>query len=471
MRQTTVARLIVIIVLALISAYIVAPLEKPAFVRNIAFWQDARGRDLQIKQGLDLKGGLQIFMSANLPNGSAPTTAQMETVRRIIDQRVNALGVAEPLVQLQGTAGAEDKILVELPGITDRALAIDLIKQTGQLEFVDTRGAPVPPEGTRITTTFQINRALQFPQTSIGANAIAGEAAAGVYQTAFTGEILFSAEPAVDTTTGRNVVSFRVRPEHASVFQQYTASRIQQPFCIVLDRAVLSCPVIQAALNGEGQITGNFTRDSANQLALTLSYGSLPVPLKLETTRDVGATLGAESVRRSIIAFGIALAALAIFMVLYYRLPGVLSVLSLSFFTLTSLAVFVLLPVTLTLPGIAGFVLSVATAVDSNVLTFERFKEELRAGRSLRAAIEASFTRAWSSIRDSNIAALITCFVLLLFGSVFGASAVRGFAITLGLGILMSLFTAMFVTRTLMRAALGNKPSDYVQTSATALGL
>ncbi len=471
MRQTTVARLIVIIVLALIAAYIVAPLEKPAFVRNIAFWQDARSRDLQIKQGLDLKGGLQIFMSANLPNGAAPTAAQMETVRRIIEQRVNALGVVEPLVQLQGTTGAEDKILVELPGVSDRAAAIDLIKQTGQLEFVDTSGASTPAEGARITTTFQLSRALQFPQTSLGAIAIAGQPPPGVYQTAFTGEILFSAEPAFDTTRGQHVVSFRVRPEHASVFQQYTASRIQRPFCIVLDREVLSCPIIQAALSGEGEITGNFTSDSANQLALTLSYGSLPVPLKLETTREVGATLGAESVRRSIIAFGIALAALAIFMVLYYRLPGILSVLSLSFFTLTSLAVFVLLPVTLTLPGIAGFVLSVATAVDSNVLTFERFKEELRAGRTLRAAIEAAFTRAWSSIRDSNIAALITCAVLLVFGSAFGASAVRGFAITLGLGILMSLFTAMFVTRTLMRAAFGNKPSDYVQTNAVALGV
>ena len=182
-----------------------------------------------------------------------------------------------------------------------------------------------------------------------------------------------------------------------------------------------------------------------------MSYGSLPVPLKLETTRDIGATLGADSIRRSLIAGAIALVAMAIFMVLYYRLPGVLSVVSLLFFTLFSLAIFVLLPVTLTLPGIAGFVLSIATAVDANILIFERFKEELRGGRTLRGAVEAAFSRAWPSIRDSNISTLLVCFILFFFGNTFGASAVKGFAITLIIGILVSLFSAMFVTRTLMR--------------------
>ena len=254
-------------------------------------------------------------------------------------------------------------------------------------------------------------------------------------------------------------------------FREYTSSRVNQSLCIVLDKQVISCPVIQQALSGEGQISGNFTQDSARQLALTLSYGSLPVPLKLETTRDGGATLGAESVQRSVIAFGIALAALAIFMILYYRLPGIISVASLAFFTITSLAVFILVPVVLTLPGIAGFVLSVATAVDANVLTFERFKEELRSGRTLRASVEAAFIRAWSSIRDSNMAALITCVILVFFGGAFGASAVRGFAITLGLGILMSLFSAVFVTRTLMRLAFSEQPADYLEKNSKMLGL
>ncbi len=466
MRQGNLVRLAIIIVLAMLSAYIVAPIAKPTFISDLAFWQAERGRDLQIKQGLDLKGGLQIFLGAKLPDGQAPSAEQMVTVRRIIEQRVNGLGVAEPLVQVQGA----DKVLVELPGITDRATAIDLIKQTGQLEFVD-GGRNPPPEGSTISTTFSTARQLQFPATSVGALPISGAPALDVLQTAFTGEILQSAEAARDTTIGQPIVSFRIRPGFISDFSSFTGSRIGQALCIVLDRVVLSCPIIQSQLNGEGQITGNFTTAGAGQLALTLSYGSLPVPLQLETTRDVGATLGAESVRRSIVAFAIALVALAIFMIVYYRLPGVLSVISLAFFTLTSLAVFVIVPVVLTLPGIAGFVLSVATAVDANVLTFERFKEELRNGRTLRAAVEAAFTRAWTSIRDSNMAALITCVVLWFFGGAFGASAVRGFAITLGLGILMSLFSAIFVTRTLMRLTFSDRPAGYAEENKAALGL
>lgn len=469
MRQGNLVRLAIIIVLALLSAYLVAPVQKPEVIRNLAFWQDERGRDLQIKQGLDLKGGLQIFLGTDLPAGVQPTIEQMETVRRIIDQRVNGLGVSEPLVQLQGTGTVPDKILVELPGVTDRAQAIDLIKQTGQLEFVD-GGVNPPPDGAVISTTFSSSRQLLFPETSSGATAITGTLEPGTLQSAFTGEIIQTADPALDQF-GRNIVSFVIRPAYVADFRDYTGSRVGQTLCIVLDKQVLSCPVIQQVLSSDGQISGNFTADGARQLALTLSYGSLPVPLKLETTRDVGATLGADSVRRSIIAFGIALLALAIFMVIYYRVPGLLSVLSLGFFTLTSLAVFILIPVVLTLPGIAGFVLSVATAVDANVLTFERFKEELRSGRTLRASVEAAFTRAWSSIRDSNMAALITCVILMFFGGAFGASAVRGFAITLGLGILMSLFSAVFVTRTLMRLTFSDKPADYVETNKSALGL
>jgi protein-export membrane protein SecD len=469
MRQGNLVRLVIIIVLALVSIYLVLPVPKPEAVRNIAFWQDERGRDLVPKLGLDLKGGLQIFLGTDLPNGVQPTADQMETVRRIIDQRVNGLSVAEPLVQLQGTGAVQDKILVELPGVTDRAQAIDLIRQTGQLEFVD-GGTNPPPDGSLISTTFAISRQLLYPATSSGAAAVEGSVNGSLFPSAFTGEIIQSADPALNQV-GQSIISFRIRPEFVESFREYTSSRVNQSLCIVLDKQVISCPVIQQALSGEGQISGNFTQDSARQLALTLSYGSLPVPLKLETTRDVGATLGAESVQRSVIAFGIALVALAIFMILYYRLPGIISVASLAFFTVTSLAVFILVPVVLTLPGIAGFVLSVATAVDANVLTFERFKEELRSGRTLRASVEAAFTRAWSSIRDSNMAALITCVILVFFGGAFGASAVRGFAITLGLGILMSLFSAVFVTRTLMRLTFSEQPADYLEKNSKMLGL
>ncbi len=450
MRQFTIVRIAVIFFLMLASAYVVSPLPKPELVRNLVFWQDPRARDLAIKQGLDLKGGLQVLLAANLPGGAQPTADQMESARRIIEDRVSGLGVAEPIIQLQG----DDRILVELPGVTDRNLAIDLIKQTGQLEFVDGGFTP-PPAGTSISTTFSLYRGLLYPDTSANAVPIDPEreqTAEGrtLWKTAFTGEIIETADVGVDNL-GSSVVNFTIRLQYQDRFRAFTQEKLSQALCIVLDQQVLSCPIIRAVLDSGGQISGNFTPDSARSLALVLSYGSLPVPLEIETTRDIGATLGADSVQRSIVAGAIALIALMLFVLLYYRLLGVLAVVSLLFFTVLSLAIFILVPVVLTLPGIAGFVLSIASAVDANVLIFERFKEELRAGRSLRASVEAAFQRAWPSIRDSNFSVLITCAILLVFGNAFGASAVRGFAITLALGVLTSLFTAMFVTRTTMR--------------------
>jgi protein-export membrane protein SecD len=448
MRANNLVKLGIILLIMVISAYLALPVPKPDFVKNLAFWQLEGSRDLQIKQGLDLKGGLQVLLASDLPGGVQPTTEQMESAKRIIEDRVNGLGVSEPVVQLLPN---DSRILVELPGVTDRNLAIDLIKQTGQLEFVD-GGFNPPPDGSVISTTYDIYGGLLFSSTVANGRDVDATRpdAAQLLNTAFTGEILQTATPGVDTL-GRRVVQFGIKPQFQSVFQQFTSAKLQQSMCIVLDKTVLSCPQIQAVLSDGGQISGNFSAEGASQLALVLSYGSLPVPLKLETTRDIGATLGAESIRRSLIAGAIALAAMAIFMILYYRLPGVLSVVSLLFFTVFSLAIFVLIPITLTLPGIAGFILSIATAVDANILVFERFKEELRGGRTMRASVEAAFSRAWPSIRDSNVSTLIVCAILFIFGSTFGASAVKGFAVTLIIGILVSLFTVMFVSRTLMR--------------------
>jgi preprotein translocase subunit SecD len=270
---------------------------------------------------------------------------------------------------------------------------------------------------------------------------------------------------------GQWLVDFEIRPAAQNSFGEFTGSRINQTMCIVLDHIVISCPFIRANLRDAGQISGNFNQASANNLALTLSYGSLPIPLKIETTRDIGATLGADSIRRSQIAGAIALVVLLLFMVLYYRLPGLLSVGSLIFFTLTSLAAFILIPITLTLPGIAGFVLSIATAADANILILERFKEELRSGRTMRASVEAAFQRAWPSIRDSNISTIAICIMLLFFGGTFGASAVRGFAINLMLGVFMSMFSAMFVTRTLMRQFLSSQIYEANEQRKALLGV
>ncbi|MFC1463397.1 MAG: protein translocase subunit SecD [Candidatus Brachytrichaceae bacterium NZ_4S206] len=469
MRQNTFIRLLIILALLAISAYIVLPAPKPDFVKNLVFWQEARGRDLQIKQGLDLKGGLQVLLASDLPGGAQPTPEQMESARRIIEDRVNGLGVSEPIIQQQG----DDRILVELPGVTDRNLAIDLIKQTGQLEFVDAGFTPLL-DGTPISTTYSLYGGLLFPETLPTGKPISetlnAQAGAKVYNTAFTGEILQSATPGLDNL-GRNVVNFTIKPQFQENFRRYTSEKLNQAMCIVLDQRVISCPTIRAVLSADGTISGSFTRESANNLALVLSYGSLPVPLTIETTRDIGATLGADSIRRSLVAGAIALIAMIAFMVARYRLPGVLSAAALVFFMLVSLALFVLIPVTLTLPGIAGFLLSVAAAVDANVLIFERFREELRGGRTMRAAVEAAFQRAWPSIRDSNISTLITCTILFVFGNTFGASAVRGFAITLSLGILVSLFSAMFVTRTLMRMTFSEQAETIEARRAALLGV
>jgi preprotein translocase subunit SecD len=393
----------------------------------------------------------------------------METARRIIENRVNGLGLSEPIVQSQGT----DRILVELPGVTNRETAIDLIKSTGQLEFVDAGLSP-PSEGSLISTTFQLGRAVMYPQTAQGSNPISSTAQVAatskVWQTAFTGEIIATARTGL-STLGQYVVDFTIQPSAQGAFGEFTASRINQAMCIVLDHRVLSCPYIRNQLRDGGQISGQFTQEGATNLELTLNYGSLPVALNIETTRDIGATLGAESIRRSVIAGVIGLVILLIFLILYYRLPGVIAALALIFFTLSSLAVFVLWPITLTLPGIAGFVLSIATAADANILVLERFKEELRAGRTVRAAVEAAFQRAWPSIRDSNLSTLITCVILLFFGNTFGASAVRGFAINLMLGIAISMFTTMFATRTFMRLAFSTQSNEATEQRKAILGV
>ena len=276
MRERNLVNLAIVLVLTVISLVFVLPFNKPDFIKSIAFWQDPRARDLQIKQGLDLKGGLQVLLASNMENGTAVTAEQIENARRIIESRINGLGVSEPLVQVQGT----DRILVELPGVTDKELAIDLIKSTGQLEFVDA-GATLQ-DGTVVSTSYQVAQALMYPQTTLGSQPISATAGISVpgrlYNTAFTGEVLQDARSSLDSAQGY-VVNFRIRPAAQDAFGQFTGSRIGQPMCIVLDHIVLSCPTIRAVLRDGGLISGNYDRESANNLALTLSYGSLPVAM------------------------------------------------------------------------------------------------------------------------------------------------------------------------------------------------
>jgi preprotein translocase subunit SecD len=426
-------------------------------------------RNISLRQGLDLSGGSQVLLQATNCTGEN-LAERMDNAKRIIEARVNGLGVTEPVVQLAGNC----RILVELPAVDNPAEAINLVQQTGQLEFVDagadgyaegtiirTSGSPSPKLGAGqdtgvITPTGTVTTGLPSGQTQIPDK---------VYNTIVTGADLdpTSLKVLLGGTGGNQPeVSFKIVGTAAQTFGAFTQGNNEQTLgrqyymCIVLDNVVQSCPSIRQPLpSGEGVITvGSGGIDEANKLVNLLRYGALPVAMEIAQSRTIGPTLGGDSVRASVIAGLIGLTVVALFMMLYYRLPGVIAVIALLLYATILLALFKLLGVTLTLPGIAGFILSVGVAVDANVLIFERLREELRNGRRLSTAVSVGFERAWTSIRDSNISTLITCGILFWFGNAFGASVVKGFAVTLALGVLVSLFTAVFVTRLLLHLVL-----------------
>jgi protein-export membrane protein SecD len=412
-------------------------------------------RTWQPVQGLDLRGGLRVLLEADVPAETAVTPEQMEAARVIVERRVNGLGLTEPLVSVQGNR----RIAVEIPGVTDSQAAIQTLRQTGLLEFVIVPpGQEAPPDGTTIQTYCPVpsvvdcgNPQHQPPPAETVTDPNAGQ----TYVTLMTGAAVTRAEAGVVNT--RIGINFTLSPQGSTIFSAHTAANVGNQVAIVLDKVIISAPRIDSAIiEGRGTITGQFNEVSANALALQLRYGSLPVPLRVIQSQEVGATLGDESVRQSTLAGVIGLSAVVLFMILYYRLPGIVAALALSIYAVITFALFVLIPITLTLPGIAGFILSVGVAVDANILIFERMKEELRGGRPLREAVDTGFSRAWLSIRDSNVSTLITCTILYFFGSAFGASIVQGFAITLALGVVVSLFTAILVTRTLLHTLLDN---------------
>ncbi len=417
-----------------------------------------------LRLGLDLQGGLQVLLEADVPDEQPVTKEQIDTARQIIDQRVNALGVAEPLVQVEESR----RILIELPGIDNPEEAISLIQETALLEFVDTGDQPLP-EGmcVRTTLTSGPSRCELGPDRSAAAAELNP---APEFETVLTGASLREAE-AKASRFGENYVSFLLQPDASELFADYTRTHQGKFLTIVLDKQVISSPRISAVIeNGAGTITGQFSAEEAHHLALQLRFGSLPVPLRIASTRQVGATLGELSISSSIRAGMIGLIVVLLFMLVYYRLPGLLADLALLVYALLNFSLFKLIPVTLTLPAITGFLLSTGMAVDANILVFERFKEEMRKGSSLRESIAMGFDRAWSSIRDSNIATLVICFILWTFGRNFGASVVQGFALTLAIGVIISMFTAVIVTRTFVRTVMG-RAGDWLQTKKWMLGV
>jgi preprotein translocase subunit SecD len=437
--------LIFIIVLIAVAVFIVWP-NNPGI--NIdQSWLKVQ-KSFATRLGLDLVGGVQAMLEADIPPDQAVDAEAMKTAVQIVENRVNGLGVTEAVVQPAG----QRRIVVELPGQTDPAQALAALKQTGLLEFVDmssiSQQQALALEGTKIQTDYALSDTTGVTET------ITGTQPAQIFHTVMTGAGLKNAI-ATRTTAGKYEVAFELKGDDIQKFAEFTRNNVGNVLAIVLDKVVISAPTINDAItDGKGVITGNFDLNSSNALAVQLRYGSLPVPLKIVTSTTVGPTLGQDSLRRSLIGGIIGLSLVMLFMALYYRLPGVIADVALLVYALLTFAIFKLIPVTLTLPGIAGFVLSIGVAVDANILIFERMKEELRAGRNLRQAIDLGWGRAWLSIRDSNFSTLITCAILFWFGSTFGASIVKGFSLTLAIGVFVSMFTAIVVTRTFLHLVL-----------------
>jgi preprotein translocase subunit SecD len=420
---------------------------------------------------LDLQGGVQVLLEARPPEGQSIDGDTLEGTRNTIERRVNGLGVSEPLIQTRGN----NQIIVELPGIDDPDEAVRVVQQTALLEIIDPQGQFLS-DGTIVTTNLggpesvlgTENQAPATPESN--ASPVAGPLASPVaspvleptiepsptmsstgpvYTTIVSGRDLDDAFVTTDQL-GALVVGFRLKSGAADTFFDFTSKNVGRPMSIVLDKQVISSPVINAAISDQGIIQGMPASEVQN-LVIQLKAGALSVPLEVVQSRTVGPTLGQDSIDRSLIAGAVGLGIVCLFMILYYRLPGVVSVLALLIYTTVTFALFKLIPVTLTLAGIAGFILSIGMAVDANILIFARLKEELRAGRPLSSAIEAGFSHAWPSIRDSNISSMITAVILIWFGRYTGSSIISGFATTLLVGVAVSMFSAVTVTRTFLR--------------------
>ncbi|MFN8468659.1 MAG: protein translocase subunit SecD [Caldilineaceae bacterium] len=451
MRNNTIA-LVIIFLLVALALYVVLPFPHPSWLvrsETAATTDNFAG----LKLGLDLEGGTQVMLEADVAEGQTLAPGALDTAKRIVENRVNGLGVSEAVVQKQG----DTRIIAELPGVSNPDQAVETIRSTGQLEFVDPKGTQLQ-QGMLINTSNRPN-AVKQAQDEIAAGT--RETAPipypdQVFETVMTGDVLQTATARADQF-GKWEIAFLLSDKGKDQFYNFTSSHIGQPMAIVLDGVVLSAPVINAAIRDQGVITGQFTKAEAESLGIQMQYGALPVPLKVADIRTIGATLGQDSIQRSLVAGLIGVLAVMVFMIAMYRVPGVIADIALICYILFNLAIYKFVPVTLTLAGIAGFILSIGIAVDANILIFERTKEELRSGRSPRLAVEAGFSRAWSAIIDSHITTLIGCLVLYIFGNTFGASIVKGYALTLAIGVALSLFTAVFVTRVFMRALLGTQ--------------
>lgn len=390
-------------------------------------------KGFRLHPGLDLKGGAHLVYQLNTQKiDEKDRDAAIEGVLEAMEQRVNLFGLTEPVIQ-QTKLGDQDAVIVELPGVQDVAVAKELIGQTAKLEFRQPRS-----DQNKATTKPNDPLSDQFePSDLTGADLKRAD-------------VIF-AQGNSQAIAGSPQVQIKFNQEGTKKFRRLTQKYLGQPIAIYLDGVPISIPTVQAEItDGQAVITGNFTVDTAKRLAIQLNAGALPVDVKLIEERTIGPTLGQEAVQKSLIAGLIGLILVAVFMIAYYRLIGLLAAIALTLYILFNIAIFEWLAITLTLAGIAGFILSIGFAVDANILVFERFREERFTNKPVNLAIEESFRRAMSSVGGSNISSLITAVILYFTTS----GLVKNFAVTLAIGIIVSLFTTIVVTRTLMRLAL-----------------
>ncbi len=391
--------------------------------------------------GLDLKGGVEVLLQAKPENGGAPTPDQVVGAIEVVSNRVDPSGTKELFLSQVGT----DRILLQVPGEKNPDQIIAVLGDTALLEFINT-GNDSFPEGTEFNDPGSSERKADFAK----------------YETILTGADLEKAT--VLLNANKPEIGFTFRSQARDTFGTFTTNHVGQFLAIILDGKVLSCPRIDSAIWGDGRITGTFTMEEVNKVVRQLNAGALPVPLQILSSSVVGPTLGQESIDQSYLAGLVGMAAVLLFLIIFYRVPGVVASISLCLYVVLVVGYFSLINATLTLPGIAGLLLGIGMAVDGNVIIFERLKEELRWGKTLFAAIEAAFSRAWVAILDGNVTTMIGAAVLYFFGT----GPIKGFAVTLFIGNLVSLFSAVFVTRQLIDVFAHAMPSINLYTNSTA---
>lgn len=390
------------------------------------------GRDTSFRKGLDLSGGVEITFKADMKDvPPQDRTDALNGAKAVIERRINFFGVSEPQIQT-ATKGEDYRIIVEIPGLSNTDSAVNLIGTTAQLSFWESGSSKsaelLPPSMLPLGSIQSLGR---YPK-----------------KTDLSGKDLADAQVTFDPQTGEPQVQLQFTSNGSKKFADITSRNVGQRLAIILDNVVIEAPTVKTAItSGPAVISGGFTTEIAKQLAIQLKGGALPIPLTILEQHRIAATLGTQSVAKSIFAGILGFIIIVIFMCVLYGRLGIIASIALIIYVLIVLAIFRLIPVTLTLAGIAGFILSVGMAVDANILIFERMREEKRAGRSKELVTTLGFSRAWTSIRDSNISTLITSFILFQYGT----GIVKGFALTLAIGVLVSLFSSVVVTRTFLR--------------------